>query len=228
MLGRLSTRSLLTCGALGPIAFVAVFLVEGATRPGYDASRQYVSLLSLGDRGWVQVVNFIVLGLLLAAFGLGLRRAWVEGPASRWAPRLFVIVGLGLAICGIFVADPAQGYPAGAPEGLPTNASWHAGLHYLGAVVVFLGLPAAILIAARRAPSPSSRTWAFYSFASALLMVGGWLATFTLASPDAPHIAGLLQRVAVVGGFQWVVATAAIELRRAAGVGTYAFAGAHG
>jgi hypothetical protein len=70
-------------------------------------------------------------------------------------------------------------------------------------------------IAARRAPSRSTRTWAAYSLASALLMVGGWIAGFALTDPSgAIEVAGLLQRIAVVAGFQWLVVTALLELRR--------------
>jgi hypothetical protein len=37
----------------------------------------FVSILSLGDGGWAQVVNFIVGGVLIAGLGLGLgKRAW--------------------------------------------------------------------------------------------------------------------------------------------------------
>jgi hypothetical membrane protein len=43
-----STRALLTAGVVGPVAFVVTFLIEGATRPGYSAFRNYVSSLSLG------------------------------------------------------------------------------------------------------------------------------------------------------------------------------------
>jgi hypothetical protein len=41
---------------------VAVFTIEGWLRPGYDPLSTYVSALSLGLHGWIQIVNFIVLG----------------------------------------------------------------------------------------------------------------------------------------------------------------------
>ena len=33
-----------------------------------------MSLLSLGDLGWIQITNFVVSGLLLVAFGVGVAR----------------------------------------------------------------------------------------------------------------------------------------------------------
>lgn len=41
-------------GVIGPSLFVLVFLVEGWLRPGYDPAADYVSALSLGERGWVR------------------------------------------------------------------------------------------------------------------------------------------------------------------------------
>lgn len=57
-------RLLLTCGVVEPVLFNGAYLVEGATRPVYDAWRQAASALSLGDGGWMQIANFIVFGLL--------------------------------------------------------------------------------------------------------------------------------------------------------------------
>ena len=51
-------------GMLGPALFVAVFSIEGALRPGYNALSTYVSALSLGPRGWIQIANFYLFGLL--------------------------------------------------------------------------------------------------------------------------------------------------------------------
>jgi hypothetical protein len=58
-------------GALAGALFALVYLVEGVTRPGYDAFQQAISALSLGSSGWVQQVNFVVFGLftILTAYG---------------------------------------------------------------------------------------------------------------------------------------------------------------
>ena len=123
MLGDRATRWLLTCGVIGPVLFVVAFLIEGAIRPDYDPARVFVSQLSLGDEGWLQVANFVVSGLLIAAFAVGLRRVLASGLASRWGPNLIGLVGLGLVISGIFVTDPALGYPPGTPQGLTPSPS---------------------------------------------------------------------------------------------------------
>jgi hypothetical membrane protein len=38
-------------GVIGPLLFIAVFLIEGATRPGYSAWRNLVSQLATGPGG---------------------------------------------------------------------------------------------------------------------------------------------------------------------------------
>jgi hypothetical protein len=57
-------RLLLACGAFGPLLFIVVFLIEGATRADYSALRQPISSLSIGELGWMQRMNFLITGLL--------------------------------------------------------------------------------------------------------------------------------------------------------------------
>ena len=47
-------------GIIGPTLFLLVFTLEGWLRPGYQPQTMYVSDLSLGPRGTIQIINFIV------------------------------------------------------------------------------------------------------------------------------------------------------------------------
>lgn len=223
---RFSTRTLLLGGIVGPVLFVCTVMVEGATRPGYDPVRHYVSLLSLGDGGWVQVADFIVSGGLIALFGIGLARIWRCG-TGPWIARLVLTVGLALVWSGIFPPDPAQGYPpgtqgpsTGAIYGIPSNPTWHALLHFVGSAVTFVGLAVAGFLTARRGSrwhGPAATAWTICSLVTAAIVIGGWVAGFMTTGLDtAPATAGLLQRVSIVAAMQWLVVTAAIELRSAA------------
>ena len=51
---RLASPPFLWAGVVAPVLFTSSYLVDGATRAGYDPLRHQVSLLSLGDRGWVR------------------------------------------------------------------------------------------------------------------------------------------------------------------------------
>lgn len=224
MVSRVPTRTLLLGGVAGPVLFVASFLVEGATRPGYDPVHHNVSLLSLGDGGWAQVASFIVSGCLIAAFGLGLARVRSPRRAGRWVARLVVAVGLAFVWSGIFVTDPAQGYPPGsqgpAPGaliGIPSNPTWHALLHFLGSIVTFVGLALAGFLTARRGSrwrGPAARAWTICSALTAAIVLGSWISGLATGGPSGgPPTEGLLQRISIVAGMQWLVVTAVIELR---------------
>src|SRR5689334_23108145 len=123
------TMLLLAGGVVGPILFIVVFLIEGATRPGYSPWRNYVSQLSTGEGGWVQIANFIMCGLLTLGFALAL---WSSSTRSAgrfaWGPALLTIFSLDLILAGIFVTDPALGYPPGSPLG-PQGQTAHGAIH---------------------------------------------------------------------------------------------------
>jgi hypothetical protein len=211
MTQRALTRGLLASGVIGPVLFVVMFLIEGAIRPDYDPIRVFVSQLSLGDQGWLQIANFVVSGLLIVAFAFGLRRVVSSGRASRWGPIMVGLVGLGVIVSGVFVTDPALGYPPGAPPGLTQNPSWHGALHLLGALVVFGGLPVACFVFARRFRVQADRPWMIYSAASAVgLLLFYFGATASASSAGSLHgVAGLLQRVSIGIGFAWIALLAA-------------------
>src|SRR6266487_6039840 len=78
------TRFLIAGGAIGPLLFIIVLLIEGATRPGYSAWHHYGSTLSLGPGGWVQITNFIVCGLLTLCFAIGLWQVFRTGKGAAW------------------------------------------------------------------------------------------------------------------------------------------------
>src|SRR5215470_5128121 len=104
----LFTQLLLAGGVVGPLLFIVVFLIEGATRPGYNAWRTDVSYLALSQQGWEQIANFLLCGALCLAFAVGLRRVWRTGRGSVWGPRLIGLFGLGLLIAGAFVIDSGE------------------------------------------------------------------------------------------------------------------------
>ena len=57
-----ATTRLLACGAAAEPLFVVAVLVQDGTRAGLDPAQQPLSLLSLGDLGWIQVTTFALTG----------------------------------------------------------------------------------------------------------------------------------------------------------------------
>jgi len=216
---RPDSRLLLVGGVVGPVLFIVVFLIEGATRPGYSAWRNYVSSLSLSGQGWEQIANFIVCGLLVFGFSFALRRALGPGKGATAGSVLLALFGLGLVVAGVFVTDPNLGYPPGARMGGPQT--WHGTIHGLAGIFDFtMPALAAFVLARRFAGDLAWKGWTAYSIAVGVLMPVLFV-VFTASSvldetgawPNAPT--GLLQRIAIVIGWSWIALMALRILRSA-------------
>jgi hypothetical membrane protein len=143
------TRHLLAYGSVAGPLFIGTVLVQDYVRPGVRPREQPLSLLALGDLGWIQVGAFVIAGLLNLAFAVGLRRALHPGPAGTWGPLSIAGFGLGLVLAGVFRTDPAFGFPPGAPAGMPAELSWHGRLHDIAALLVFGSLAVATAVFTR-------------------------------------------------------------------------------
>src|SRR5262245_37064082 len=108
------TKALCVCGVVAGPLFTVAWIVEGATRVNYDPLRYSISALSIGDAGWMQIATFIVTGLLVLAFAIGLQRA-LRPSGSVWGPTVVGLGGIGVVGAGIFVTDPLDGYAPGTP-----------------------------------------------------------------------------------------------------------------
>lgn len=95
-----TTRTLLTCGIIAGPLYTIMGLVQAAIRPGFDITRHSLSLLANGDLGRIQILKFLVLGALLVAGSIGMKRALQSGVGSKWAPRMLGLYGLGTIAAG--------------------------------------------------------------------------------------------------------------------------------
>lgn len=162
------TRKLLAAGVTAGPLFVAVVVAQALTRPGFDPKRHPLSLLSLGDLGWIQITNFVACGVLALVSAFGLRRVLHPGPAGTWAPPLVGVYGAGLIWGGVFVADPAFGFPPGTADG-PGSMSWHGILHAFAPVAAGLAVVAALLVLARRYARLGRPSWVAYCVITVVL-----------------------------------------------------------
>ena len=204
----LTTRLLIACGAIGPLLFIVVFLIEGAIRPGYSAWHNFVSDLSQSNQGWVQIANFLICGVFMLCFALGLRQVFRSGKGAVWGPLLLGAFGLFLLIAGLFVTDPSLGYyPPGTSS---SSQTLHGTIHGANAPLTFGSLAIAIFVLARRfASDPAWRGWAFYSLVTGMIFTVSFIACLVVALLDTRGVlpnspAGLLERIAIIGGWGWV------------------------
>lgn len=161
--------------AAGPL-FIGLGLVQAFTRDGFDLGRHPLSLLSLGDFGWIQIANFVATGVLLLLYAVGIRKELHTGPASTWGPRLVGAQGIGVIMAGVFVTDAGAGFPAGAPAGAPEQISWHGILHEVGFTVALVSWFSACFVLRRRFAASGQRAWARACIAApvAVLVVAAW------------------------------------------------------
>lgn len=191
-----STRMLLASGAVTSVVFLAVLLIEGIRRPGYDPTYHTGSALSLGDRGWIQRVNFLQLGIGMVAFAFGVHRTLGDKLGSI----LLGIFGLGMMASGAFVMDRMRGYPPGIPPGTPSELSRQHRIHDASGPIACFAILGACLALARRL----NGVWRRYTLATA---VAGFLFTIGTAiswQRDASKT-GLVQRALLVVCLGWNV-----------------------
>ncbi len=140
------TNTLLKCGVFAGPLYIVVGLLEVLTRPGFDIRKHALSLMSLGEFGWIHITLFIVVGLLTILGALGIRRSIRGERAGTWGPLMIGLYGIGLIAAGIFAPDPMKGFPLGMPAAITT----HGLMHLVSGSIGFVGLIAACFVFARR------------------------------------------------------------------------------
>lgn len=194
------TRSLLGYGVLAGPVYLAVGITLGVTRDGFDFSRHALSLLMLGEHGWIQRLSIIVVGLLVIVAATGFARALRGATVAPWAAGLLGGYGACLIASGIFPPDPMAGFPAGSS----TDGTLSGVLHLAFGAIGFLALAAAALAIGRWCARRGEARWAGYSRVSGAVIIAGFLAGAALATETLGVVA---LWIAVVAGWGWLAAT---------------------
>ena len=210
----------LTWGTAGTALFPIIYLLEGATRPGYDAWGQTISALSLGPGGWIQQINFALCGLSVLWSAYVWRKMLAGGTCAIWYPIIRGIEGMGLLAIAIFSTDPGYGYPPGTPSGAGPS-TFGGTLHLTFTILVVNAMTIALLVIARRFWKQSLwRGWITFS-----IIMGFWPMVFMPFFVVAQNThglftgyAGLFERLATNADTIWSLALVArLWVRRSAG-----------
>jgi hypothetical membrane protein len=195
-------------GVVGSLLFVSVFTIEGALRPGYDAASMYISALSMGPRGWIQIVNFMVFGALLLLFARGVAAEF--GRTARVGVTLLILIGLSFIASGPFVMDPVSV--------AFTKMSLHSQLHYLFGAIVFSLAPVSCFVFFRRfGQAPTWRALRWWTLGLGIVMVVGigFLKAAALPPANALHPwLGVIQRATIIPFFIFVLMFGLAMLKR--------------
>ncbi|HEY5223907.1 MAG TPA: DUF998 domain-containing protein [Microbacteriaceae bacterium] len=188
------TKILLAYGVIAGPFYVAASLVQALLRPGFDVTRHSWSLLENGAFGWIQVVVFILTGLMVIAAAIGIGRQL----PGRTAAALLGLYGAGMVGAGIFWPDPADGFPPGTPTG-PGSFSWHGMLHLVCGGLGFLAFIAATVLIAVRAFPVRQPGWAMFS----LLTGTVFLAAFAGISSGGTGPVVIAFTIAILLAWTW-------------------------
>ena len=195
------TRSLVGYGVLAGPFYVVVALAQALLRPGFNLMHDDVSLLSNGHGGWVQVANFIITGAMVIACSLGIHRVLAASGKRSWSPVLLAIFGAGLIGAGIVVADPMNGFPAGAPAGHPTTISTHGVLHIVSAGIGFMALIAFCFAMARQLRTARHNRFSWASAGTGVLYL---VAFVGVASGSSSVLVVAFFWMALIAAWTWL------------------------
>ena len=188
---------LLLVGVTAAVVFVAVLLIEGARRPDYDPMYHTGSELELGERGWVQRANFLLMGGGVLAYSVGVARTLNTNVSAV----LLAVFGLGLIVAGVFAPDPVRGYPPGAQSEAPAKLTWQHWVHaVVGGPVAFFALFAACLTVAGHLEG----AWRLYTVLTAVAGLALTISTALAFQKDAAKT-GLIQRCLILVYWIWIV-----------------------
>lgn len=190
------TRSMLGWGVVAGPFYLVFGLILALTRDGFDLTRHSLSLLSLGEGGWLQILNFALTGIMVIVAGWGLLRAPTD--RSRGTGIAVIIAGAALVLAGIFRPDPVADFRPGAEA----TATASGILHLVMGAVQFIGLTVAALILAGAFARRGERGRALASRILGIIVIVAFLAGAALSA--SPVGVGLLW-AAVVAGFAWLL-----------------------
>ena len=191
---RLNQHSALAvAGMAGPVVLFVCDLVAGLGAAEYSFVSDSISSLALTRLGFVLVIGFMAIGLLVEIFVAGLLYNVMHHKWFHLGIALLVFVGFSLLLVGAFRTDPVT-LDEKTTEGI---------IHGLAALVVFWGFPLA-LITMLPSLRRDHRWQDLYTYTIAAAVAGFVLALLVAVLKDHITWFGLLERLLVVNLIIWV------------------------
>jgi hypothetical membrane protein len=158
-------RTLALAGIIAPVWFTALVIVQGFLLPDYSHVMMPISAVAAWPTGWIQNLNFCVVGALTIAFAFGLHmgvqgaRGWTVGSA------LLVASGVGLIIAGVFPWTMVDAVPTETPA------------HVVGAILSFAATGLGLIVFSRRMNvDPQWRDLATYTMITGFVVLALFIA----------------------------------------------------
>lgn len=183
-----SPARLIVAGLVSPFPFIALVILQNLLQPGHDPVVHPISALAALPLGWIQNLNFYLLGALTIAYAIGVHFSVPPGRRAAVGPALVSLSGVGLILCGII------------PWRLENGAFVEPAGHVVCAVMSFLGASIGhIVISRRMRRDPQWKGIASYVLVSGTMMLLLFFAVGYALAPGSPlrPWTGVLQLVLV-------------------------------
>ena len=193
LLRRLTVSGILAlAGIIGPVILGVTDVIAAYSEPGYNPISDSISSLVWTPMGWLQVIGFLAIGLLVEVFVAGLflsiRGAW----SFRLGTGLLVCFGFGLLLIGAFRVDPI-----GSPSTLEGT------IHSTTAIAIFIIFPVASLLIALGLKNVLY--WnRFFRYTIVTFCLASALAIGWLCIPSEMSWFGLYERILVANTVIWI------------------------
>lgn len=195
------TRSMLGWGVVAGPFYLVVGLVLALTREGFDFAQHPLSVLMLGDGGWMQITNLALSGVMVLVAGVGMSRAGARGAGIGVG-----IYGVAMVASAIFPPDPMPGFPPGQDGATTMSASGI--LHFAFGGIGFVAFAVAAFLLGGWLARHGERGRAVWSRVAGVVILVGFIGGAALGPAG---MGGLW--LAVVVGFAWLL-LASIRLYR--------------
>jgi hypothetical membrane protein len=199
--GRIHRTVPAIAGIAGPLLFTVLVIIQGLLQPEYSHVRDPISALTVWPAGWIQRLNFYVVGALMAAFAVGLHYGVQRSPRGFVGIALLLLGAIGIVLAGVFPWVVRNGVPTETPQ------------HVVASVMVFALTPLGLIFLSRRMKRDARWSGlAAYTLVTGIVMALLFPVLGGLAIPDTGPLrpwAGLLQRIVCAVWFSCILVLAA-------------------
>jgi hypothetical protein len=168
--GLATDRILLLTGIAAGLMFFIIPTIEVFRRPGFNIERHAISMLSLGEGGWIMKAVFLTCGVLTLMCALGIYMELARGRGGLVVPLLIGAYGAGLLLAGFFDAPAGLGFPPGTPDDQAPIMTTSATLHSVGFMVAFSALIVSCFVFALHFLHEQQTIWAAVSLVTGLAL----------------------------------------------------------
>jgi hypothetical membrane protein len=181
------------CGIIAPIIFTIMVIIESLLRPGYSQIYSTVSDLGLGHLAILQIINFIIFGLLSLSFTIGFSK-YLKNRSGKAVVGLLIVFSLAIISAGVaFLFSGIYPYFTVIIA------------HSVASIIGFATIIIAQILIWKALKKSDQKVWENYRIYS---LISGILTLLLLLYNVVTPYPGLLERLFIAVWMMWIEVTA--------------------